>query len=327
MKDSMLKNFLVNVRALFSTNIRRRLNDDSNRIAKMAEALDGLDDVFTTKFHYLNLMDYYAIHKDEADTYRKELDYLQQLGHYVNFPYKSDPGTDTIESGMDEATKLPFVIHKGKKLFFPSHYSLKDAIATYLRYIQEEKLLGVDETEESPHQYQSPWVCVEEGDVVFDVGAAEGLFALDQIDKASHVVVVERDPVWREPLRQTFAPYGDKVTIIEKFISAVDTENTMSLQKLLKDMDYASAFVKMDVEGSELPSLTGALEVLKGKWGTKLSVASYHRQHDAEQLKALFDGIGYTSQFSNGYMLFSAYDTPAPPYFRRGIIRAKTIGI
>ena len=201
---------------------------------------------------------------------------------------------------------------------------MDDAVRSYLYYIHVEKLLGNGDTKGAPHQYQSPNVHVEPGDVVFDIGAAEGLFALDQVDRASRVIVVESDPNWIEPLRKTFAPYGEKVKIVEKMVSSVDTENTMSLKKLLMDFCSSSAFVKMDIEGYELPAITSAMDVLKEKSGIKIAAASYHRQHDADELKTLFDGIGYTSEFSDGYMLFHLYDTPVPPYFRRGIIRARS---
>ena len=61
--------------------------------------------------------------------------------------------------------------------------------------------------------------------------------------------------------------------------------------------------------------------ILKQKEGIKLSVASYHKQHDAEELKALLDSLGYYSEFSDGYLLFHMYDIPVPPFFRHGIIR------
>lgn len=327
MKDSALKNILVNFRTAFSTNVRKRINDNARRIALLEETVAGLDRQMEEKYHYLNLLEYYASHPEEVDSYRKELDFMCRLGHYCIFPYPADKEPVEVASGCDSESGLVYVVHQGKKLFFPSSVSEQEAVMSYLNYIQTEKLLGVAEAEGAPHRYQSSNVCVEEGDVVFDIGAAEGLFALDQIDKASHVVVVERDPLWMEPLRHTFAPFGDKVTVIEKYISAVDTENTMSLEKLLIDTDYRSAFVKMDVEGCELPSVNSALKVLEEKRGTKLSVATYHHQHDAEELKALFEGIGYATEFSKGFMLFHLYDTPVPPYFRHGIIRAKHTGL
>lgn len=319
MNDSIIKNILVNIRALFSMNLRKRVNDNSNRIAVLEDLV--INQKTTERFHYNCVLNYYERHIQQASNYAKELKYLHRLGKYCNFPYQPSSGL-VVESGFDEKAQLPFVIHDGKKLFFPKTFSVDDSVNTYLNYIQVEKLLGDTSSEGTPHQYQSPNVHVEEGDVVFDIGAAEGLFALDQIDKASHVIIVENDPQWLEPLQYTFAPYGNKVTIIQKFISATDTENTMSLDKLLSNTDYCSAFIKMDIEGYELPSISSALKILKERKGTKISATTYHYQNDADELKSLFNAINYISEYSNGYMLFHLYDMPTTPYFRHGIIRA-----
>lgn len=316
MKDSIFKNILINIKALCTINIKMRLNEDSSKIARLESVS------ITEKFHYLNLLDYFAHHEDESHTYQKELDYLHQKGNYCNFPYTADNTNLHVESGFDQEVKLPYVIHKNKKLFFKASLTPTEALNSYKNYILTERLLGDDDTPNTPHQYQSPRVRVTEGDVLFDIGAAEGLFALDQIEKSSNVIIVESDPEWIEPLKHTFAPYGDKVIILQKFVSATDTESTISLGKLLSDVDYKSAFVKIDIEGYELPSISSAEDVL-GHKKTKLSVATYHKQHDAEELKAFFDRINYNSEFSNGYMLYYIYDTPAPPYFRKGIIRTK----
>lgn len=325
MKDSVIKNMLVNLKTAFSTNVKKRINDNTRRIAMLEEAMAEMDVRMEDKYHYLHVLDYYTSHEEEARPYQKELAFLRQAGHYCNFPYLPDSKQLNLVSGRDTATNLPFVVHKGKKLFFPSVYSSEDAVRLYLNLVQNEKILGVDDVEGTPHQYQSSYVHVEEGDSVFDIGAAEGLFSLDMVDKASHLVVVESDPLWMEPLQQTFAPFGDKVTIINKFVSAVDTDDTLSLKKLLSDTTRRSAFVKMDIEGYELPTITSAMEVLKEKEGIKMAVASYHRQHDADELKTLFDGIGYSSEYSTGFMLFHLYDTPIPPFFRKGVIRSKKI--
>lgn len=322
MKDSALKYFLVNLRAVFSINLKKRINEQSNRIANLEERVSDLDVKMTEKYRILSLLDYFAAHKEEAKSYSKELDYLRKTGRYCVFPYRVETDQNSYESGFDAALGFPYVIHNGHKLFFSSDYSVSKAVEMYSYYVREEKLLGLVDNDDAPHQYQSHRFCVEEGDVVFDIGAAEGLFALDQVEKASRVVVVESDPSWIAPLRHTFAPFGDKVTIIEKFVSAVDTENTISFGKLLRDMEGRSAFIKMDIEGCELPAITSAVDVLKEKKATKMAVACYHRQHDADELKAFFDQIGYHSEFSKGYMLFGSYDTPEPPYFRKGIIRA-----
>lgn len=316
MKDSGMKTFWVNLRTLFTTNIRKELNRNAGKMASLERDVKERTDL-------LGLMEYYACHEQEARHYAKELEFLRSCWNYCNFPYYPDNQNIAVETGFDVALGLPFVVHKNKKLYFPKGFSKDDAAGVYLNYLQVEKLLGVEDAEGTPHQYQSPNVQVEEGDVVFDIGAAEGLFALDQIDKASRVVIVESASQWREPLRHTFAPYGEKVAIVEKLVSAVDTDGTVSLGKLLLETDFSSAFIKMDIEGCELSSLMSAADALRDKSGIKMAVASYHRQHDAYELGKLFDSLGYSTEFSNGYMLFNSYDVPEPPFFRKGILRAK----
>lgn len=316
MKDCLAKNLLANLRALFSINIRKSISENAQKIASIESSMEA-------KLLYLGVLNYYAFHEQESGAYSKELDYLRQHGCFCNFPYPSDAQPIKVVSGFDGDLRMSFVIHKGKRLYFPSDVTEEDAIWYYRNYVQTERLLGTDDDEGTPHQYQSPEIQVSDGDVVFDIGAAEGLFALDQIDKASHVVIVESNPDWMEALRHTFAPFGDKVTLVQKFISATDTESTLSLKKLLTDTEFSSAFIKMDIEGYELPAINAAVVFLKEKPGIKIAAAAYHRQNDAEELKAIFDKLGYTSEFSNGYMLFHQYDTPLPPYFRRGMVRAK----
>ena len=319
MKDSVIKNILVNIRAFFHVNVNKRINENLNKIIALEEELDRQKIVSNVLFYFLH-------HPELAKAYSSELDYLYNTGNFCNFPYPSDPCPNDVVSGFDPDCQLPFVVHQSKRLYFPSTFSSDDAVKAYLNYIRVEKLLGIGERVDAPHQYQSPGFQVSEGDVVFDIGAAEGLFALDQIDKASRVVVVESDPLWMKALKHTFAVYCNKVTIIDKFVSSSDTETSISLGKLLSDFDYDSAFVKMDIEGYELPSITEAMEVLRQKKNTKLAVASYHKENDAEKLKSIFDQLGYDSEFSGGYMLFSMYGTPLPPYFRKGIVRAKHKG-
>lgn len=324
MKDCLIKNILANFRALFTTNIRRRLNESAQHIQLLDERLSNIDDFITNRYHYLNLLDYYARHETDALQYQKELDYLKQNGSYCNFPYAPPLQENiAIETGFDKNVGMAYVIHKNKRLYFHEALSENEAKETYRYYLFVEKLLGKDDIEGAPHQYQSPRVQATDGDVIFDIGAAEGLFALDNIDKASHVVIVESNPLWIQSLRQTFAPYNDKVTIIQQFVSATDTETTISLEKLLSDFPCKSAFVKLDIEGHELPSITSAVPFLEKTEGIKLAIASYHKQHDADELKSIFDSISYYSEFSSGYILFHQYDTPTSPYFRNGIIRAK----
>lgn len=316
MKDSILKNILVNFHFFFSTNVRKRINQDTSRILELENTLEKTN----SKLLCYDILDYYNEH--DSSKYTKELDYLRQTKDFCIFPYPPVTKQAHVNSGYDDNVKLPYVVHKNKKLYFPPDFTKDDVVNTYLNYIYTEKILGLNDNESAPHQYQSSSIHVEDGDVVFDIGAAEGLFALDQIDTASQVIIVECDPKWGKPLRKTFEPFGKKVTIIEKLISTNNSNNTLSLETLLSQFKNFSIFIKMDIEGFEIPVLTSAINALKRRANVKLSIASYHKYNDANDLKLLFENIEYYSEFSSGFMLFNLYDPLLPPYFRKGIIRA-----
>ena len=78
MKDSAFKNLLVNLRALFTTNIRRRINENTNKIAMLEEFV--VDQKITERYYFLKVLDYYVRHEQEAAAFQKELDYLRQKG-------------------------------------------------------------------------------------------------------------------------------------------------------------------------------------------------------------------------------------------------------
>ena len=320
MKESVLKNILVNLRAFATVNIRKELNKNAKGLSELEVLSANAEHDFRQRFLYNSLISYFAANREAAIPYQKEIEYMSNLGGVCVFPYPSKPGEKTVEGGYDDEKGLPYALHNQNKVYFPAFYSVDDVKYKYHYLTCEERLLGVGD-DYAPHQYQSSKIQVKKGDVLFDIGAAEGLFALDQIEKVSRAVIVESDDDWIEPLKCTFEPFGGKVDIVQKFISASDTENTMSLNSLLSEYDCPSMFVKMDIEGYELPAIASAKDVLKKQKGIKLSIASYHKQHDYEELKSTFEQLGYHTESSKGYMFFQMYDMPVAPYFRHGILR------
>lgn len=323
MRDSILKNILKNSWLFFKNDIRKENNRLRQQALEQQAAIEDLSYRYEGLVFYNRLMSYYARNQEEASAFLNELNYLRDKGDFCNFPYPDKGLKSEVIAGFDDGVKLPYVLHNGIKLYYPRIWSVDSVKKMYVNYITCELFLETDDDLIAPHQYQSSMVNVKEGDVVFDIGSAEGLFALDNIKKASHIFIVEGDELWMESLRHTFAPYQDKVTIIDKYIGESERESQITIQSLLEKAVFETAFVKMDIEGSELPCLTSARAFLQaiGK-KVKFSCAAYHRQNDAEEIKLLFDSIGYQTEFSNGYMLFNNYDTPIPPFFRHGIVRA-----
>ena len=255
--------------------------------------------------------------------YQREISRLLALGRFTVYPSQEDM-TVEVESGFDDSLRLPYVIHKGKHLYFPRKYSVAQAVVAYKGYICGDRLLGKGE-DFAPHQYQSKDFQVHDGDVVVDVGCAEALFSLDVIEQASKVYLIERDGIWKTPLLATLAPYKDKAVFVQKLVSDKDSRTTVSLPSLLKCEPSSPLFIKMDIEGYEPKVVRTLLPLLREREGITLSCCTYHNNEDAATLEQLFQQVGYRYEFSKGYMLFARYDQPAAPYFRHGVIRASNV--
>jgi hypothetical protein len=161
---------------------------------------------------------------------------------------------------------------------------------------------------------------VRDGDVVVDAGAAEGIFALSVVERAKELYLFEADKAWLEPLSATFAPWKDKVIIVNSFVSYKYVGGgKITLDKFFEHKKVD--FIKADIEGAEFQLLGGAEKILQQS-GLKLALCAYHYHDDAELLKEKLLNAGFQVEFSKGY-LFLHLDAFSPPYLRRGVIRAK----
>ena len=298
----MIKTLIHNVHALFVKDER----ETEKRIDELVK--------------YTNKLFASLISQTSPEEYREEAKYVLENG-MVNFPYKQTKVMEDFSSGIDKKNKLPFVLHKGKRLYFPQTYSLFCCECMYRSYISEECILGGGYREKTPHQYQTENFKVEEGDVLIDVGCAEALLSLDVIDKVSKVYLIEAEKEWIPALKATFKEYQDKVVIINKFVSDNNSESTITLENILKNENGKKIFVKMDIEGAEVSVLKESQVFLSKRDDIKLACCTYHREHDAEEILSIFESMGYHTEFSEGYMLF-LYDEIKYPYFRHGILRA-----
>jgi len=189
--------------------------------------------------------------------------------------------------------------------------------------MREYSLLMLEQDANSPHRYITNNFKVNDGDVVVDIGSAEGNFSLSNIEKIKKLYLVEADPGWNEALNATFAPWKDKVVILNKYASDKDDEQNISLDGLLQHEEKVN-FIKIDVEGAEQQVLAGATVVVNKNKDLKVALCTYHRQDDAETFARLLTEKRFTIEFSNGYMIFINSDRSQfkPPYLRKGLIRA-----
>lgn len=311
-------NFICNLHTLFKYNNEQdciKVIQTQNKIICNLQ-----EDILSVRKEIVEI--YFDTHKDEADQYRNELRYLKNAHTMVPFLYPQTKKINPPVSGYDEKYKLSFVIHNNNRLYFPKGWSPETASNAYRNYIERENLLGGGYTEKAPHQYVTESFHVEQDDIIVDAGCAEALFALDSVEKAKHVYLLEADAIWLKPLQVTFAPYKDKVTIIQKFLSGEKSENTVTLDSLFDKFSEESFFIKMDIEGAEESVIQGSKDFLTSQNKIKLACCTYHKAHHAETISSLLEDMDYHFEFSNGYMLFPWDKDQQPPYFRKGLIRA-----
>lgn len=257
---------------------------------------------------------------EKMDDYRQELAFIFQQGISV-FPYHNTKKLDKVDAFFDDKLSLPYVLHKGKKLYFRASSSVETAANQYRNFIEVENILGGGYKEKMPHSYVSDSFAVHEGDIMLDIGAAEALFTLDNIDKISKAYVFESSESWNAPLHATFSPYKDKVIIINKIVTDNESSDSVTLESVLRDVSRSRLFVKMDVEGYEQQIVRSSLDFLSQAEELRIACCTYHKENDAAEIMALFDKYHLTYEFSDGYMLF-VYDSLLKyPFFRKGMIR------
>ena len=243
------------------------------------------------------------------------LTYLEKNPLHV-FPYefqkKYRSENVIIES---DKTGLKFVMHEGKKLYFKRSWPTARIQNSY-------SFLQCEQHPDSPHKYLTPEFKLQSNSVVIDAGAAEGIFPLALIENIKHLYLIETDAEWIEALQATYAPWKEKVTIINKFVSNKNDEQHVSLDSYFKNKAEID-FIKIDVDGAETDLLDGAKEILSTSTQLKLALCTYHRQQDEKQFGDLLKKYGFKVTTSKGYMLFFFEGIFEAPYLRRGLIRAE----
>lgn len=251
--------------------------------------------------------------------YEKECNYIQKYGlHCVPYSFIEEYLYMNVDVLYDDEEMKHYVMHNGKRLFYPRDYSVDRIIELYrqVRYEQDVR---------SPHFYWNSLNKPVQGDIFVDVGAAEGLVALDYIQEMSKVYIIECEERWVDALRATFKPYKEKAIIIPALCGEhVESRQSAITLDYLLGSETSPIVIKMDIEGGELKALRGASMVLK-RSNTKLAVTTYHTNDAAKELYEYLDLLGYKCEWSNGYMLFVYDHNTKYPYFRRGILCASRI--
>ena len=243
------------------------------------------------------------------------IDYFRKHDFSV-FPYEFTQNyhAKDVDIFYDELNKTRYVIHENKCLYFPDEWS----IIQIQNYYND---LALEQDKDSPHRYETEEFVVKDGDIIADIGAAEGFWTLQNIEKASKAYLFECAPIWITALQKTFEPWKEKVVIVNKYVSDTNIKNCVTLDSFFYKQEIN--FIKADIEGMELKLLEGSAEILKQNDALKLLLCTYHLENDAVRLKRFLENNGFETEYSKGYMLFSSDIDLREPYIRRGLIRAR----
>lgn len=252
---------------------------------------------------FKNYLSYFKKHRFNMSSFR-----LIFLSDFVE-KYQKLP----VETRFDATNNMYYVLHKGKKLYWPEGFNSTTIAGDYRR-------LRLEQDTDSPHCYwDSPAVFKDR--VLFDVGAAEGLITLDHIDELKHAVLFECAPEWINALRQTFEPYAGKISIVEKYVTGSTNEqnNTISLDDYIQQTGLAADLIKMDIEGFEEAALEGSRNYLT-KSNPKLAICTYHKAEAEQNIRSMVTGFGFNTATTKGHICF-VHSTEH--FFRKGVLRAE----
>ncbi|MCI8583248.1 MAG: hypothetical protein HFH13_08960 [Dorea sp.] len=255
-------------------------------------------------------------YKDSGDWEIKEvLEYIKNNELCVfNYGFREKYKYSNQNVVFDEACGMFYVMHQEKKMYFAKYLNTKEKVIDYYRSI----LLEQDEN--SPHKYLSEEFKIYDGDIVVDVGVAEGNFALEVIDRVSKIYLIESDCEWVKALNETFKEYQDKVVIVEKFLNVLDDGKYATLDGLVKE---PVNFIKMDIEGNEWNALLGTEKLIRKSPKLQCAICSYHSDYDEILIKDILTKYGLQCTTTLGYMWYPSAWFNEEMSFKlcRGIVR------
>ena len=233
------------------------------------------------------------------DEYYNAWRYIGKHG-YSSQPFKPTVNYNKLPVAVfcDEKNNLPYVIHNGKRLYFK-----QDSLDFSVK--QHYEGLVTEQDANSPHRYVNSYSELQ-GKTLLDIGAAEGIFALDVIEYVEKVYLFECDEQWILPLQATFEPWKDKIEIVKKYVGGNDDEDFITIDSFMKDKGHNNIHIKMDIEGYELPALNGAKNLLTNEDKlVSLSVCTYHNENDVKDIPDFLQSLGYSCELVPGLLLLS----------------------
>jgi hypothetical protein len=249
------------------------------------------------------------------DEQKEVLSYLENNPVRIfPYPFHDNYSAEKIDVFFDAENGLRYVIQEGKRLYFKKRWSEKRIKRAYSDLVREQDI-------DSPHRYLKDSFTIGNDEVLADIGAAEGNFSLSVVEKVKKIYLFEYDHEWIEALRATFAPWAEKVEIINKYVSDSDDESHVRFDTFYKK-NKDLTFLKIDVDGAESIVLSSCDEVFKGPGSFKVALCTYHKNNDEKDFTTLLKNHGFSITPSKGYMIHYYDKKMKAPFLRRGLIRA-----
>ena len=237
----------------------------------------------------------------------------------IAYPFIRDYLYKRITVFWDKTRSLYYVLHHKKKLYFKKGLSKSEIRDLY-------NALCIEQDIRSPHSYWAFPVGYQPSDIAADIGAAEGIWALEMVEKVKEIHLFECDEAWVEALQATFEPWKNKVQIVNKYVSDFTDEKNTALDDYFYGMNLFPHIIKMDIEGFEREGIKGASRLLTQHIRHAL-ICTYHRYEDPTQLSEMMREYSFEIQATKGYIAFW-WDEPdyhckdVKQLFRKGLIYA-----
>jgi FkbM family methyltransferase len=104
-------------------------------------------------------------------------------------------------------------------------------------------------------------------------------------------IILINNPVWSSShLKLSYLDKGP-ASVVDDFKIYNDKVETISIDELVKNKNIERVdFIKMDIEGAEIPALNGAIETIR-KFKPKLAISAYHKLDDLKEIPKLINSI------------------------------------
>jgi hypothetical protein len=187
-------------------------------------------------------------------------------------------------------------------------------------------MLCIEQDIRSPHSYAAFPINYQLTDVSVDLGAAEGIWALDIADKVNVIYLFECEESWIEALQATFEPWKDKVYIVNKYVADFTNETHTALDDYFCPQGVFPTIIKADIEGAEVASMKGASQLLTHHVRHTI-LCTYHHADDFSKLTDMMKNHHFEVQSSKGRLIdiYSGLDFECKDLskiFRKGLIHA-----